>query len=348
MADDQDRRTEPASARQIREARREGKVPRSRDLGACVSLAVALLVLWAGADFWSVQLQALGGYGLNSIAATARAGEVAHGALIWFWLRTVLLLSLSLLLPGAAVAILANGVYAGWVFAPAGIEPKFERLDPAQNLKQMFAPRNWVELGKSTIKILLLCGALWLVIAAMLPTLVRLPLLQSTGLPALTHQILASFFALMLVGMALVAIFDVWYQRFNYLRELRMTREEVKRERRDDQGDPHQRAKRQQLLREVAQESPLERCAHATLILCSSGQAMAVALFWDQPSGQMPWLLHKGKDVLGLAIIQIGRDRGLPVIEDADLCARIYQQTGIDADLTPALAEALKRYLDSP
>jgi flagellar biosynthesis protein FlhB len=348
VADDKDRRTEPASARQIREARRTGKVPRSRDLGACVSLAVALLVLWAGADFWSAQLQTLGGYGINSIAATTRAGEVVHSALIGFWLRTVLLLSLSLLLPCAVVATLAHGVYAGWVFAPASIEPKFDRLDPAQNLKQMFAPKNWVELGKSTIKIVLLCGALWLVIAAMLPTLVRLPLLQSFGLPALIHQVLASFFALMLVGMALVAIFDAWYQRFNYLRELRMTREEVKRERRDDQGDPHQRAKRQQLLREVVQESPLERCAHATLILCSSGQAMAVAIFWDRASGQRPWLLHKGRDVPGLAIIQIGRDRSVPVIEDAALCARIYQQTGIDADLAPSLAESLTRYLDSP
>jgi flagellar biosynthesis protein FlhB len=342
VAVDQDRRTEPASPRQIRQARRKGQVARSRDLGVCANLLAALMVLWVGSEFWVVRLQALASFGLHQGLAHARAESLQYQGLLLFWLDHVLSLGLSVILICSVAAIVVNGTYNGWLFAPAAVAPQFDRLSPAANLRRMMSPGNWVELAKSLIKILLLMAALWLVVRSVLPSLIRLPLMPVSGLPALIHQILSGFLALMLLGMGVVAAFDAWYQRISHLRELRMTREETQRERRDDDGDPAQRARRRQTMREIVQDSPLERCAYATVIICSSSPVMATAMYWDEDAATAPWLLNKGRDVIGLAIIQIGRDGNLLMIEDADLCARIYRQTGIDADLSSPLAAQVR------
>lgn len=343
MAADQERRTEAASLRQIREARRKGQVARSRDLGVCATLAAALLVFWAGSEFWVAQLQALVRFGLTRAATSARTEPLDISSMFVFWLGAVASLSLSVLLACALAAILVNGAYNGWLFAPAGALPQFDRLSPAANLQRMFSTRNTVELLKSSIKVLLLAVVLWLIVESILPWLIRLPLLPHIALPSLTHYVLSGFLALMLLGMCVIAAFDGWYQRVNYSRELRMTREERQRERREDEGDPALKAKRRQLLRALAQESPLERCAYATLVLCDSSQAMATAIYWDVDAQAAPWMLHKGRHATGLAIIQMARDHGLAIIEDADLCTRIYQHTGIDADLSAPHAAELQR-----
>ena len=139
-------------------------------------------------------------------------------------------------------------------------------------------------------------------------------------------------------------MFDLWYQRFRYFRELRVTPEEKKRDQRQDEGDPGQRARRRQLLRELVQESPLERCVYASMVVSSAAQSTAVAIYWEPDSGAAPWLLNKGRHSVGLAIMQIARDHHITLLEDAELCNRIYRQTGIDADLEPSLAVELGRY----
>lgn len=344
MADDPGRRSEPAGARQLREARRNGQVARSRDLGIWANLAATLVVLWIGRDFWLTHMQFLASLGIQQASLSTRSNPPEITSLMFSWGRSLVLLALPIPMTCLATSILVNGTFNRWLFAPAAALPNFDRLNPSVNLRRMVGSNNGVELLKSIIKIFFLGTGLWLTIAWALPSLVRLPLLHSISLPGLLERILAGFLMFSLTGLGLLAAFDVWYQRFSYVRDLRMTPEEKKRDQRQDEGDPAQRARRRQLMREVAQESPLERCAYASMIVYSAAQPMAVAIYWASDSVAAPWLLNKGCDAVARAIIQIASDHQLALVEDADLCGRIYRQTGIDADLNLALVMDLGRY----
>ncbi len=344
MADDQERRTEPPSPRRLREARRKGKIARSRDLAVWVNLASALAVFWIGRDFWIAQLESLAARWIDLPLMLAQGGPQEIASVLLPWARSLLLLALPVPIACLVTSILVNGIFNGWLFAPAAAAPDFDRLNPTTNLRRMFALDNWIELGKSILKILILIAGLCMTIAWALPNLIRIPMMHSANLAGALESVLSAFLIFILAGLGLFAIFDVWYQRFSYLRNSRMTPEEKKRDRRQDEGDPEQRARRRQLLRELTQDSPLERCQYASMIVCATAQSMAVAIHWDGDSRSAAWLLNKGRDSTAQAIVQIARENRIALIEDAELCRRIYGQTGIDADLSADLLRDLLRY----
>ena len=344
MDDDQERKTEPPSPRRLREARRKGKIARSRDLAVWINLLTSLAVFWIGREYWITQLESLAAPGLDLTSTLARADPQETASVILRWTRSLILLAMPVPIACSVTSILVSGTFNGWLFAPSAAAPNFDRLNPTTNLKRMLALDNWIELGKSAVKILVLVAGLWLTIAWALPNLVRIPMMRSANLAGAMESILSTFLIFSLAGLGLFVIFDVWYQRFSYQRNFRMTREEKKRDQRQDEGDPVQRARRRQLLRELVEESPLERCAHASMIVSASAPSMAVAIYWDNDSRSAAWLLNKGRDSTAQAIVQIARHNRIALIEDAEFCRRIYAQTGIDSDLGVDLLQDLGRY----
>lgn len=393
MSADADRRTLAASPRRLREARRDGQVPRARELIGLASLAAATVSIgltaapllrwlhrclaqvlaqvpiqvrdaaWPRPDIWAARPQPTQPVGAGLAESLLE--------LLLCALTTSLVVSGAAMLAAGLIGALANG----WMFAPRALAPRFERLSPAAYIQRLFDFRSLVEVLKSLIKLAVLTAGLAALIVMLLPSLIQLPRSDVSGLGPVIEQVLIRFMGCVLLAFGLLAIFDTWYQRRQHRRELRMTPEEMRRERRDDEGDPHRRVQRQRIMREVLRESPLERCANASHVICDTASRSAVALAWVRVQGpssaghssgsgsgsfsvtepgseatlaqpvERAWLIHKDRGAGALAIIEMARQARRSIIEDRELCERIYRSTGIEADLEPELVLALERRL---
>jgi flagellar biosynthesis protein FlhB len=323
----------------MRQAREQGNSAKSRDL----LTTLTLIAISAGMDGWVGGLRSLLQRGLNHAAHSAQQSMSPLAATVWSIAAQSLISVLPVLAIVVLVAIVTHGAQAGWVFAPKALAARLSGFNLTDNLRRLTEPRNFVEALKSLVKIALLAAVLTLIIWHLLPTLIRLPLLSSLSLPRVMLQVLTLFTALMLLGFAAVALFDFWYQRYQGQRSIRMTRDEVKREHREEQGDPHIRARHRELARQLLHDSPLQRTVHATVVLSDPAQTQAVALFRDANNGSRPWLLNKGRGAQALAILSLARERKIKIIEDAQLTMRAFHEVAIDGDLDAELAAQLDR-----
>lgn len=344
MSEDSGRKTEEPTDRRIEQAREDGEIARSRDLSTVTVLAAVLLGIAGARDWLLDRLRLLGRIALEAPARLDPDDPWTVIGECWriLWLLFELMAPVALI--AALAAIIVNAVQAGGLFAPKAVLPQVERLDPMRGLTGLVSPRSLIEVLKSTIKMALVALALYLVIRVSIDPLVRLPSLPVPGAATLTWAIFASFFGAGLTIFALIAVFDVWFQRHDYRRRMRMTLEEVKRERRDQEGDPRLRARRRAIARELAGESGLERTARASLVIRATGSTCAVAIAFDPGRDGQPWLIHKGRNQVAAAIAVVAAKAGVRIIDDARLAEAVYREAAIDEDLPPKLATAVRTH----
>lgn len=337
MGDDRDRRTLPPSAQRLRQARRDGQAPRSRDLLACVGLAGPLLLIGMvgepAVQFVRRVLSRLLMLSVNTEADLALLELAAHAWMV----------CLALAAAAALPVLLVGALYNGWLFAPRTVVPSFARLGLAAYIERMFSARTAVELGKSVLKLTALIIGLAALVTALLPVLVQVPHASPSATWRVLERLFVFFFGWTLLAFAALAGFDAWFQRRSFRRELFMTPQEWRREQRDDQGDPHLRARRRLNQMESLGETALERCAQASHIICDSSTPRAVAVHWDQNGVAPARLLHKGEGVVALTIMNVGRAARRPLIEDPALCGRLFHISRIDAELDTAQKRDLAR-----
>ena len=341
-----DRKTEQLTARRLRKAREEGSVPFSRDVAAAAVLLAVLGAAWFGRHGFVDQVTHLGRYALQASWPSDSAGQAPMVNRAVEILEMLLYLTLPISLIAAVAAIVVNFVQARGLFAPKIVTPRGERVNPVDGFHRLFSMSNAVEFGKSVIKIVALTLTLGFVIGWAIPTLVKLPNLDVGGVVSVSAIVFATFFSVATAIYCLIAVFDAWFQRVNHIRVNRMTREEVKRERRDDEGDPHMRAQRRRLGVELAGESLLDRTAQASVVIHSSASKVAVALFVDQDPDILPWLLNKGHGPAATAIIAVARQNNVKTVQDSRLAQLIERNTAIDGDVPKRFAGPIRSMFD--
>jgi flagellar biosynthesis protein FlhB len=339
----QDRKTEEPTDRRLEEAREEGQVARSRDVNTAVIVGVVLLAIWMARDALAGRARDLAAFALDAPAALREGSPARVLELTEIALHKIAVLCLPPVLLAIGAGVLVSMMQTRGLFAPAAMRPQAERMNPIEGLKEIFSKRSAVEFFKALVKIMILGFAMALIIRTSLPTLVKMPNLPVAGVAEVTAIVFARFFGLAVLTLSLVAAFDMWFQRIDYRYRLRMTREEVKRERRDNEGDPMMRARRRTLAQQAGEESGLDRVRHASLVLHASGDKLAVALYADRAEGGAIWLLHKGTGHVAAAIVATANGARVRVVADANLARAVYQQTAIDADVAARLARDVRR-----
>ena len=346
MAESKDRKTEEPTNRRLRDARDEGQIARSQDVSTAVVLSAAALAVWFGRDWIGLQLQALGRMGLDYATQMAQSqidDDPISAALRIGWL--LLPLMAPIIVITLLVAIVTGIVQTRGLFAFAAISPKMERLNPVEGLRELFSLRALIDLLKALAKIVLLGATLFLVIRWSVGTLVKLPYQGTEAIANITATLFAAFFGAALIFFIIIAGFDIWLQRVIFLRNMRMTPEEVKRERREDLGNPEVLSRRRSIASEAVNNPIMERTARASLVVRSASGKCAVALIVPREAGALPWVVNKGTEQYAAAIVAIARDNELLVIDDSQLANRIHRDIAIDADLSTQMAEALRYQL---
>jgi flagellar biosynthetic protein FlhB len=344
MADENDvERNFPATPRRLEQARERGQVARSRELTtAGVALAAAAGAIGFGPELGAACADlvrrglTIGREAAFSDASMLRAFDELAGASL------VALVPMLLLL--VAATLLSPLLLSGWVFAPQAVAPDFKRLDPVRGFRNIFSPHGLAELGKAMLKCLLI-GAIgtWTVVAAW--TEMSALSLQggAAGIAQIGGMLGTALFALA-GGLVAIALVDVPYQYWRYHKELRMTREEIRQEMREMEGDPQLKARVRSLQRQAARRRMMQAVPTATVIVTNPTH-YAVALDWREGAMRAPRVVAKGAGLVAQRIREIGAAHGVPVLEAPPLARALHRHAELDAEIPAALYAAVAQVL---
>jgi flagellar biosynthetic protein FlhB len=344
MADqDAQDRNLPASAKKIKRSRAEGQVPRSRDLTHFVVLVTAGAMLAFGGGWVVDKLQHLLAVGLRF---DARA--LGHPEFMLDRLGSLTLECMGVMLPlcgGLAFAAIAANLASGgwnWTFKP--LVPKFSHLDPIAGLGRLFTGAGLGQALKAVALALVLGAVAALVLKNRIASYVGIMSVPLPSAMAYAGQQLIGGLAFLGLALAVFAGIDVPLQRQIYMRRLRMTREEVKKEMRDAEGSPEIKNKIRAKMREMARKRMLAAVPKADLVVMNPTH-YAVALRYDEAKMAAPKVVAKGADLLALKIRDLAKESKVPVLQSPVLARALYAHAEIDREIPAALFSAVAQVL---
>jgi type III secretion protein U len=338
MSDTGEEKTLPASAKKLRDARKKGQIPRSQDFVSAAGILAAIAYVWSRSgvitDQWREVL--LLNAGLQNEAFSVALGQLLS-ALASLGLRTVLPLLLFVSAAGVLASLVAS---RGFVFSLEPLKPKLENLSFAKGFKRILGLKSWVELGKTLVKALLLGTALLLVVLGTWNTLVRLPVCGVSCIGFVVEgqtKLLLGIAA----GVFLAAgIVDLLVQRWIFLRDMRMTHTEVKREIKDQEGNPQIRGAHQGHRQEAASE-PRLGVARATLIVL--GAHTVAGLRYVRGETDVPIVVCRGRAETAAALAKAAGELGIPMVRDAGLAKALATRVRLGAPVPSRYFERIAK-----
>jgi flagellar biosynthesis protein FlhB len=344
MSDDSDQeKTEQPTEKKQRESREKGEVPRSRDLsGAMVVLAgvAALMNSGESAFLHARQIFSLGlGYSREALFTDALPGRALHAAM-----HEALMLFAPVAVATMLATLAAPLLLGGLNFSAQALQPKFERLDPIKGLGKIFAMRGLVELGKALLKLLFIGAVLGLLLRHWQGELqatgrgsVMAGIAQSIGLLGRA----ALWFGSML---ALIGGIDALYQKFDHAKNLRMTKQEIKDEMKESEGNPEMKGRIRQVQQAQARRRMMEELPQADVVVVNPTH-FAVALRYDDGRMGAPRVIAKGVDVLAQQIRLVAGSHRIPLVESPPLARALYATTELGREIPAALYVAVAQVL---
>jgi flagellar biosynthesis protein FlhB len=324
-------RTEEPTPRRLREARRRGEAPRGRELAAAAALLAGLTAVLLGSRD-AVTGLARGLRGALEGAAAAHADPVAllRGA-AWDVARWSAPACAAALGAGALAAWLQAGIGLSW----GALRPRWERLDPIAGLRRLASPASLALAALGLVQAAALVGIACAWLGAEASSLASLPRGNPAALLRASGRV--GDLALRLAGAALAfGLAHAAISRWRYRRSLRMTPDEVRRERKDDEGDPLHRAMRRRLHRALLEAGPVAR---ATVVVVNPTH-FAVALGHDRAAHGAPVVLAKGAGRDAAAIRRAARRAAVPVVRDAPLARALFRLAEVGEEIPEELYEA--------
>ncbi len=334
-------RTLPATPRRRQKAREKGQVAHSAELGPAFALLIA---------GWS--LNAVGRMVAPAFLAWATsvwsqpAGELSMAAVDTLLQRALLIGGLAVVPLGAAImftAVLAGGAQTGFAFSTAALAPRLDTLNPVTGVQRMFSARAVADLLRSLLKFAAVAAAIY---GPTQSLIVALPAMagQIEGPVMIVWQTLTS--VLVRVGLASLAIAgaDIFYQRWEMDRSLRMTREEMKEELRETEGDPTFRALRRRRQRELARRRMMADVRRADVVITNPTH-YAVALRYDPAHMRAPLVVAKGRGWLAERIKAVAAAAEVVITENPPLARELYRAVAIGRPIPPALYQAVAEVL---
>ena len=344
MADeDEDQRTEAPTSRRLNRAHEEGQYPASSEAtGAAVVLgAVAMLVYMGGA--WFSQIARDFSAGLTFDRKTLDTPFLLPGVFA-SQLNNGLLMLLPLLLFTALLAILGSGVTGGYHFSLAAIAPKFSKLNPLSGIKRLVGTDALVQLIKSILKFSLVTLVLYWMLERHFAALMSVGGLDVGPAMALSGKLISDSMLWLAGSLLLIALIDVPYQRYSFMKRMRMTKQEVKDEHKDMEGQPEVKQKIRQRQREVATRRMMQKVKDADVII-TNPEHFAVALSYDPSSDGAPILLAKGVDFTASRIREEAKLHGIEVFAAPELARALYFTTELDQSIPEALYHAVAQVI---
>jgi flagellar biosynthetic protein FlhB len=331
--------TEEPTARRLRNAREEGQVARSTELPAAAVMISAVVVMLMMGGLWVTRLSALLANSFSFDRKTLETPTLLPAAFASTFVEALLLV-LPLLLVTAVVAILASGATGGYHFSMKSVMPKFSKLSPLAGLKRMFGTHALVELLKAIAKFSLVALVLWWQLERHMSELLLAGQMGLEPAMAMTGSLVIESALWLTLSLVLIALIDAPYQRWSYMKGLRMTKQEIKDEMKDSEGRPEVKAQIRRRQREMSNARMMQKVKDADVVI-TNPEHFAVALSYDPTSDGAPILLAKGADHIAARIREEARTHGVEMFASPQLARALYFTTKVDQSIPEALYHAV-------
>ncbi len=342
MAEDMGEKTEQPTGRRLSEARQRGQIAKSTDLSAAIDLigATLLLALLGGMIVESLGVLMRRVLEDGPAAMTAGAAPTAlklcmvNGA----WALGPAMLAI------AAISFVGQMVQTGWNWTTEPLTPKLSKLNPLNGAGKLCNRRNVVKTIVNTLKLAAVGWVAWVFIRGSLPELVGLPALGvAPGLYAIA-MLAARLLAWLLTLLLIIGLVDWTYQRWQHRQDLRMTKQEVKDEQKNMEGDPAVRGRRLRMMREIALQRINQAVPTADVVIANPTH-FSVANKYDADSMRAPKVVAKGADMLAMRIRQLATMHGVPIVERPPLARALYAGIEEGQEIAPEFYQAVAEIL---
>ena len=343
MADTAQEKTEEPTARRLQKARDDGQVARSTELPAAVIL-IACFLLFMLAGGWLVnRLTALFASGFVFDLKTVEQPQMLPATLGSHALEGLILM-LPVLGLTLVLAVIASGMTGGYLFSFKAVMPKADKINPINGLKRMFGPKALVELAKAILKFSLVATALWFMLMMHLEELVMLGRMGLEPALALAGELIAKSALAVSLTLAIIAMIDVPYQKHEFIKNLRMTKQEIKDEMKDMEGRPEVKAQIRRRQREIANARMIQKVKQADVVI-TNPEHFAVALEYDPNGDSAPILVAKGSDFMAAKIREEARTHGVYLFSAPELARALYFTTEPDQPVPESLYLAVAQVI---
>jgi flagellar biosynthetic protein FlhB len=335
----------PASARKRREARKKGQVAKSPELtSALVMMGLVVAVRMAttnGIVFNDLSSNLHNSFAFNPSQTTLNLTTIRE------WQRSIAFEIAQLVGPAMAVALvialISNIAQVGLVITPEALVPDMNRVNPANAFKRMFSVRGTVELVKGILKICLIGWISYSTLRDNIPSIVNslgepfVPFIGAVG------DLVWSLGIHVTSALLILAALDYGYQRYDFEKTMKMTRDEMKQEMKQSDGDPFIKQRIRQKQRQMAQKRMMQEVPTATVVVTNPTH-FAVALRYDKAMGA-PKVVARGQDLIALRIKEIAKENGVPTVENRPVARALFNDVRLGAEIPGHLYQAVAEIL---
>ena len=337
---DQESRTEDATEKKIADALEKGNVPSAREatlFGSIVGTFAAFSLFggWVVTSLAGTLQTALSGAG--TLRIDDREAAASYLVTLLRDSGLPLLALMGIIAAGSLLASLLQNVPSA---SSERLAPQFSRISPLAGWKRLFGRSGLVEFLKSVIKLATVSIILWVLFKKYLPRLVSILVADPALLPRFLLDLSTEALLPLLVLSLLLAMADLVWSRFRWRRDLRMTKQEVKEEMKEAEGDPFIKSRIRALARQRSSRRMLEKLPEASMVITNPTH-YAVALRYRREDGGAPVVVAKGVDSMALRIREIATQHEVPLVENRPLARSLYDQVEIDAQIPPEFYRAV-------
>ena len=341
MADDQEKTEEP-TAKKIEDARKEGNVPKSQDSSSFVTLVVAIGAFFALLPYIRDRMFNLYRFVQSYIGVDLEKNDVHILTITIFKEFALMVLPLAAIV--ALSGVLAALMQFGFLTTTKPLIPDFKKIDPIKGLKNLFSMKKFIEGIKIIVKVTLVMALAYyylLDFAIELPSVVFFSIYDQLEWLKSKAMILIAVMLLLFLGLAL---FDLFFVRYNYFKELKMSKQEIKDEYKQMEGDPQVKARIKRVQMEMSKKRMMSDIPSADVVITNPTH-FAVAIRYDTDKENAPKIIAKGVDHLALKIKELAREHGVQVVENPPLARELYKKCEIDEIIPETLYKAVAEVL---
>jgi flagellar biosynthetic protein FlhB len=344
MADDgSGEKTEEPTSKKLDDAKKKGQVWKSKDLSGVAVFLAGMGTLKASWDWTEDRFRGLFVASFDYVAHAPDMNEAVY-KMMHMALNETILLTVPVLVGAMVLGGLTEYLQVGSIFALESVQPKLEKLNPIEGLKNLFSKKQLVELLKSSGKIAIASYVVWGVMKGAMPMVVETIRGGPEQMKAAMGELV--FRTCVRVGLLFIlfSVFDVWWQHRVFMKDLMMTKDEVKREYKESEGDPHHKAKRKEFHMEILEGAQMEAVRGADVVVTNPDH-VAIALKYDKDKDQAPRVLAKGLDSRAEAMKAIARQSDVTMVRNVPLAHALYR-VEVGQDIPEALYDAVAEVLN--
>lgn len=344
MAEDSDlEKSEAATPRRLEKAREEGQVARSRELNTFMLLAGGVAGLWVmGKELYQTLTGLIRSSMWFDLRITKDSGVMIEQAANSAWNALLVLLPIFGLL--VVLAVFSSVALGGLLFSTKALEPKFSRLNPLEGVKRMFSAQTFVELIKTLLKASVIGTIAAMVIWSYRDEMLSLMSAAPTAAMANGMRLVALCSGLIVGSLMLLVLLDVPWQLYSHFKQLRMTRQDVKQEHKESEGDPYLKGRIRQQQRAMARQRMMSSVPKADVVVTNPTH-YAVALKYDEGSGGAPRVLAKGTGLVAARIRMVAEENHIPMLSAPPLARALHEHVEIDHEIPVELYKAVAEVL---